>query len=65
MANAIVGSAKVLALATVLGLPVGFLGGVYLSEYASAGSGVALRYATDLLARGPAITSHPCRARVA
>ena len=30
MANAIVGTLKLLALATLVGVPVGFLGGVYL-----------------------------------
>ena len=34
MANAIVGSGKVLLLATLIGIPIGFLGGVYLAEYA-------------------------------
>ena len=33
MANAIVGSAKIVGLAALIGLPVGFLAGVYLSEY--------------------------------
>ena len=55
MANAIVGSGKVLVLATLFGLPIGFLGGVYLSEYASAGSAFALRYVTDLLNGVPSI----------
>jgi phosphate transport system permease protein len=55
MANAIVGSGKVLALATLLGLPVGFLGGVFLSEYASAGPAFVLRYVTDLLNGVPSI----------
>jgi len=32
MANAIVGSAKLLLVAAVVGVPVGFLGGVYLAE---------------------------------
>src|ERR1039458_6735492 len=32
MANAILGSAEVIVLASLLGLPVGFLSGVYLSE---------------------------------
>ena len=31
MANAIVGSGKILLLAVVVGVPIGFLGGVYLS----------------------------------
>ncbi len=55
MANAIVGSGKVLIIATLVGLPIGFLGGVYLSEYASAGAGFALRYVTDLLNGVPSI----------
>ena len=33
MANAILGSAKVLLLATAIGVPIGFLGGVYLAEF--------------------------------
>src|SRR5579875_2911935 len=33
MANAIVGSGKVLLLATFIGVPVGFLAGVFLAEY--------------------------------
>src|SRR5260370_14928715 len=32
MANAIVGSAKLLLLATLIGVPIGFFGGVYLAE---------------------------------
>ena len=41
MANAIVGSGKVLLLATLIGVPIGFLGGVYLAEFG--GSAVLLR----------------------
>ncbi len=55
MANAIVGSGKVLAIATMVGLPVGFLGGVYLAEYAGASAAFALRYVTDLLNGVPSI----------
>jgi phosphate transport system permease protein len=55
MANAIVGSGKVLALAAAIGLPIGFLGGVYLSEYATAGPAFVLRYVTDLLNGVPSI----------
>src|SRR4051812_12590848 len=32
MANALLGSAKLLLLASVIGIPIGFLGGVYLAE---------------------------------
>ena len=33
MANAIVGSGKLLVMATLFGVPVGFLAGVYLAEF--------------------------------
>ena len=33
MANAIVGSAEIVGVAALIGLPVGFLAGVYLSEF--------------------------------
>lgn len=55
MANAIVGSAKLLALASLIGLPVGFLGGVYLSEFAGKTTAFVVRYATDLLNGVPSI----------
>src|SRR6202161_944381 len=37
MANAIVGSLKLLMLAAVMGLPVGLLAGVYLAEFGGGG----------------------------
>jgi phosphate transport system permease protein len=55
MANAIVGSAKVLLMATLLGIPIGFLGGVYLSEYSTNQMAFAIRYTTDLLNGVPSI----------
>lgn len=55
MANAIVGSAKILGLAVLFGVPLGFLGGVYLAEYASTSSGFVVRYVTDLLNGVPSI----------
>jgi phosphate transport system permease protein len=55
MANAMVGSAKVLLLATVIGIPIGFLGGVYLSEYSGARIAFTIRYVTDLLNGVPSI----------
>ena len=55
MANAIVGSAKILGLATLLGVPVGFLGGVYLAEYGNRGFAFIVRYTTDLLNGVPSI----------
>src|ERR1700724_3973971 len=44
MANAIVGSGKVLLLATLIGIPIGFLGGVYLSEYGGRTYSFVVRY---------------------
>lgn len=55
MANAIVGSGKVLLIATLLGVPVGFLGGVYVSEYAGANAGALIRFTADLLNGIPSI----------
>jgi phosphate transport system permease protein len=55
MANAIVGSGKVLLLATLIGIPIGFLGGVYLNEYAGVTMAFVIRYATDLLNGVPSI----------
>jgi phosphate transport system permease protein len=55
MANAIVGSAKVLLIATALGVPIGFLAGVYLAEYSSKAFAFALRYVVDLLNGVPSI----------
>jgi phosphate transport system permease protein len=55
MANAIVGSAKVLLLATLLGVPVGFLAGVYLAEYSGKTFAFLIRYTVDLLNGVPSI----------
>ena len=55
MANAIVGSAKLLFLATLVGVPIGFLGGVYLAEFGSGAFAFFVRYTTDLLNGVPSI----------
>lgn len=55
MANAIVGSAKLLALASLIGVPIGLLGGVYLAEFGGRGAGFFVRYAADLLNGTPSI----------
>jgi phosphate transport system permease protein len=55
MANAIVGSAKILGMATLIGVPVGFLGGVYLAEYGNKSFAFVVRYVTDLLNGVPSI----------
>jgi phosphate transport system permease protein len=55
MANAIIGSAKILLLATVIGVPLGFAAGVYLSEYSGRTFAFVVRYVTDLLNGVPSI----------
>ena len=56
MANALVGSVKMLALASAIGVPIGFFGGVYLSEFGRTGWFAWLvRYTTDLLNGVPSI----------
>jgi phosphate transport system permease protein len=55
MANAILGSAKLLLLATLVGVPIGFLGGVYLAEFGGTKFSFVVRYTTDLLNGVPSI----------
>ena len=55
MANAIVGSAKLLLLAMLTGVPVGFMGGVYLAEFGGKTFSFLVRYVTDLLNGVPSI----------
>jgi phosphate transport system permease protein len=55
MANAIVGSGKVLLVATLIGVPLGFFAGVYLAEYAGKTFAFTLRYTVDLLNGVPSI----------
>jgi phosphate transport system permease protein len=56
MVNAIVGSLELLALAAVIGVPIGVLGGVYLAEYGSARANSMLRFIADVLNGVPSIT---------
>src|SRR4029453_19222149 len=56
MANAIVGSLELLALASAIGIPVGVLGGVHLAEYGSARVNSILRFLADVLNGIPSIT---------
>jgi phosphate transport system permease protein len=55
MANAIVGSMKLLFLAAVIGLPVGLIAGVYLAEFGGKTFSFITRYTTDLLNGVPSI----------
>src|SRR5437899_2668572 len=56
MVNAIVGSLELLGLASVIGIPIGVLGGVYLAEYGSARANSMLRFIADVLNGVPSIT---------
>jgi phosphate transport system permease protein len=56
MANAIVGTLELLGLASCIGIPVGVLGGVFLSEYATAAGNWWLRFVADVLNGVPSIT---------
>ncbi|MBZ5502491.1 MAG: phosphate ABC transporter permease PstA [Acidobacteriia bacterium] len=55
MANAIVGSLKLLLLAALMGLPVGLMAGVYLAEFGGTTFAFVIRYTTDLLNGVPSI----------
>jgi phosphate transport system permease protein len=55
MANAIVGSGKLLFLAALFGIPVGLLGGVYLAEFGGHAVPFVVRYTADLMNGVPSI----------
>ncbi|MFN7992925.1 MAG: phosphate ABC transporter permease PstA [Bryobacteraceae bacterium] len=55
MANAIVGSLQIIGIATAIGLPIGFMGGVYLSEFGGKTFAFLVRYTADLLNGVPSI----------
>ncbi len=55
MANAIVGSGKLLLLASAFGVPIGFLGGVYLAEFGGRSFPFVVGYTADLLNGVPSI----------
>jgi phosphate transport system permease protein len=55
MANAIVGSGKLLLLASIFGVPIGLLGGIYLAEFGGRTFSFFVRYTADLLNGVPSI----------
>ena len=55
MANAIVGTLTLLAMATVVGVPFGVFGGIYLAEYGSDRANDWIRFAADVLNGVPSI----------
>jgi phosphate transport system permease protein len=55
MANAIVGSAFILALASILGVPIGVGAGIYVAEYGRNRFGDVIRFTADVLNGVPSI----------
>ena len=55
MANGIVGSAMLIGLASLLGLPVGIFGAIYLAEYGGSRFSTIVRFCADILAGIPSI----------
>jgi phosphate transport system permease protein len=55
MANAIAGSAVLILIAVAIGVPIGFIGGIYLAEFGGATSSALVRYTADLLNGVPSI----------
>ena len=55
LGNAIVGSAVLIVIAALIGIPVGFLGGIYLAEFGGKTVPMLIRYTADLLNGVPSI----------
>jgi phosphate transport system permease protein len=55
MANAIVGTMELLAMAAVVGVPLGIFGGIYLAEYGSDRANEWIRFMADVLNGVPSI----------
>jgi phosphate transport system permease protein len=55
MANAILGTLKLMVLAALIGVPIGLLGGVYLAEFGGRTVPFLVRYTADLLNGVPSI----------
>ena len=55
IANAIVGTWMLIGIASVIGLPVGILAGLYLAEFSSSRFGTVLRFLIDTLTGVPSI----------
>jgi phosphate transport system permease protein len=55
MANALVGSVRLIFLAALFGVPVGFIAGVYLAEFGGRRFSFFVRYTADLLNGVPSI----------
>jgi len=55
MANAIIGSGVLILVSSLIGIPMGFLGGIYLAEFGGKMFPMLVRYTADLLNGVPSI----------
>ncbi len=55
MANAIVGSLILIGLGSIIGIPVGILAGIYVSEYSGSLTATLVKFTTDVLSGIPSI----------
>ena len=55
MANAVIGSGQIILVAALIGVPIGFLGGVYLAEFGKSWYGNTIRFVADTLTGVPSI----------
>jgi phosphate transport system permease protein len=55
MANAIVGSGITILIAVCIGIPIGFIGGIYLAEFGGSTMSFLVRYTADLLNGVPSV----------
>ncbi|ABQ25715.1 phosphate ABC transporter permease PstA [Geotalea uraniireducens] len=55
MANGMVGSAVMIAMASLIGLPIGIFGAIYLAEYGGSRISTVIRFAADVLSGIPSI----------
>jgi phosphate transport system permease protein len=55
MANAIVGSLQIVGIASLIGIPIGFIAGIYLAEFEDKTYAPIVRYTADLLNGVPSI----------
>jgi phosphate transport system permease protein len=56
MGNAVIGTLQLLGLASLFGIPLGILVGIYLSEYGNQKLGRLVRFAADVMSGVPSIT---------
>ena len=55
MANAIIGSGTTILIAICIGIPIGFIGGIYLAEFGGSTISFLVRYTADLLNGVPSV----------